>query len=203
MTVLSNQEIREYLCRDKDRLVIMPLIEPKEQCSTNSVDVRLGFDFILIRKAELSTLNFKDPQLKDKIRQYYERVYKGYGQEFILHPRELVLGVTLEYLRLPTDLIAYIVGRSTWGRLGLIIATATLIHPGFKGCPTLELVNQGNIPIPLYPGWPIAQLVFHKLKESEKAYYKGKYSGWVGPTSPEFSKISKEVIELNWLINTK
>ncbi|MBA7495124.1 dCTP deaminase, dUMP-forming [subsurface metagenome] len=203
MSVLTNREIREYLSRSEDPLVIMPLIEPRRQCKTNSVDVRLGFDFILFRKAELSTLDLTDVKLREKIGRYYERVYVGYDQPFMLHPRELVLGGTLEYLRIPKDLTVYITGRSTWGRLGLIIATATLIHPGFKGCPTLELVNHGNIPIQLFPRWPIAQLSFHRLSEPEKAYYQGKYSAWVGPTSPEFSKVSGEQAEQSWLIETQ
>lgn len=192
MSVLSSDDIKKYLHRDEDPLVIMPLIEPEEQFGSNSVDLRLGSYFILFRKAELATLKLEDPQLKNKIGRFYEKVYIPLGQPFILHPRELVLGGTLEYIYIPKDLTVYLIGRSTWGRLGLIIATATLIHPGFKGCPTLELINQGNIPIPLYPGWPIAQLVFHKLTEPEKAYYKGKYTGWVGPTSPEFSKIYED-----------
>lgn len=201
MTVLSSKEIKEYLIRtpDEDPLIIMPLIDPKKQCKTSSIDLRLAFDFILTKRAELATLNFHDPNLKDRLGSFYERVYVGYGREFVLHPRELVLGSTLEYIRMPKDLIAYLVGRSTWGRLGLIIATATLLHPGFKGCPTLELINQGNIPIPLYPGWCIAQLVFHKLESPEASAYISKYSGWVGPTSPEFSKICEES-DMNWLI---
>lgn len=201
MTVLSSKEIKEYLTRrpDEDPLIIMPLIDPKKQCKTSAIDLRLAFDFILTKRAELATLNFHDLKLKDKLGSFYERAYVGYGREFILHPGGLVLGSTLEYIRIPKDLIAYLVGRSTWGRLGLIIATATLLHPGFKGCPTLELINQGNIPIPLYPGWCIAQLVFHKLEKPEVSSYVSKYSGWVGPTSPEFSMICEES-DMDWLI---
>ena len=119
MTVLSSKEIKEYLIRppDEDPLIIMPLIDPKEQCKTSSIDLRLAFDFILTKKAELATLNFHDPNLKDKLSSFYERAYVGYGREFILHPGELVLGSTLEYIRMPKDLIAYLVGRSTWGLL--------------------------------------------------------------------------------------
>ncbi len=201
MTVLTNKNIRQYLNRKptEDPLVVMPLINPKEQCKTSSIDLRLAFDFILIRRAELSALNLSDPKLRDKLSSFYERVYVGYRREFVLHPGELVLGCTLEYICMPHDLMAYLVGRSTWGRLGLIIATATLLHPGFKGSPTLEILNNGTIPILLYPGWCIAQLVFHKLEEAEVKTYRGKYTGWVGPTSPEFSKICDES-DMDWLI---
>jgi len=165
------------------------MLKAKEQLTTSSVDLRLGFDFIVIRKAELSTLDLEDVKERESLGRYYERVYIGYGRKFILHPREFVLGGTLEYLSVPRGLLGYLVGRSTWGRLGLIIATATVIHPGFKGCPTLELVNHGNVPIQLFPGWRIAQLVLHRLEEQERDAYSGKYTGWVGPTSPDFSKI--------------
>jgi dCTP deaminase len=97
------------------------------------------------------------------------------------------------------DVLAYVIGRSSWGRLGLIIATATVIHPGFKGCITLELVNHGDIPIELYPGCFICQLVLHEVQPPQKKPYEGKYSGWVGPTSPEFSKIYKDKDLRRWL----
>lgn len=160
-----------------------------------SIDLRLGSEFILMRKGELATLILEDSNLKYNLGKYYERVYVPLGRKFVLHPQELVLGGTLEYIRMPSDLLAYVVGRSSWGRLGLIIATATLVHPTFKGCLTLELTNHGNIPIELYPGLRIAQLVFHNLTKPEQYSYLGKYSGeegWVGPTSPGFSKIHEE-----------
>lgn len=204
MTVLSSKEIKNYI-EEKKELVIMPIIEPKKQINKASVNLRLGSEFILIKKAEIPSLDLKDSNLNSKIMRFYEEIYVPPGKPFFLHPRELVLGVTLEYIKMPLDLIGYLFGRSTWGRLGLIIATATLIHPGSKGCITLEITNVGNVPISLYPGWPIAQLTLHKLSEKERIEYQGKYCTTpeecgVGPTKPEFCKIEKEIEENKFLL---
>jgi len=109
----------------------------------------------------------------------------------MLHPNQFILGSTLEYLKLPKDVMAYIIGRSSWGRLGLIIATATLINPGFAGVITLELTNVGEVPISLFPGLRIAQVSFHKCDFSQKTSvsHPGKYFGSTGPT---FSEIYKD-----------
>ena len=82
------------------------------------------------------------------------------GETFFLHPHRLVLGSTLEYIRMPGDLTAHVVGRSRWARVGLIIAMATFVHPWYAGCLTLELQNLGDAPLRLLPGLSIAQLVF-------------------------------------------
>jgi deoxycytidine triphosphate deaminase len=86
-----------------------------------------------------------------------------FGEDFILHPRSFVLGVTLEWMRFPSDLGGYVIGRSSWGRRGLIIATATGVHPGFTGCLTLELANLGDIPIAIRPGMTIGQIFIHPV----------------------------------------
>src|SRR5262245_18868742 len=88
--------------------------------------------------------------------------YVRFGDKYILHPGSFVFGVTLEWLRLPGDLAAYVIGRSSWGRRGLIIATATGVHPGFKGCLTLALTNVGEIPIAIKPGMETCQLFLHR-----------------------------------------
>ena len=87
----------------------------------------------------------------------------------MIHPHQLILACTLEYLRLPRDLMAYVIGRSTWGRLGLIVATAVGIQPSFAGTLTLELRNLGEAPLSLYPGQAIAQLFFHSVSGAEAA----------------------------------
>jgi dCTP deaminase len=200
--VLSGEEILTFIDRKEDPLVIMPpLYELSELKKVNTVDLRLGLELIVMKKGELATLQFgNSEEIEDDIGRFYERVYMSLGENFVLHPQELVLGATLEYIVLPKDLMAYIIGRSSWGRLGLIIATATVIHPGYKGRPTLELVNHGNIPVHLYPGSPvgIAQLALHYVGPGQEPYT-GKYSGWVGPTSPGFSKIHEDEHLMNWL----
>jgi len=85
--------------------------------------------------------------------------------------------------------MCYVAGKSSWGRMGLIIATATKVDPGFKGCITLEILNEGEVPITLYPGLPIAQLVFHLASKDDG--YEGAYDCPIGPEFPRFDKLKK------------
>jgi len=182
--VISKKEITEYL--NQKKLIISPMLDAEIQIGRCSVDIRLGNEFITTKETQLSVLDVRDREnLKNNIMQYQEKIRIGYGEPFILHPREFVLGASLEYVSLPLDLMAYVVGRSSWGRLGLVIATATLIDPGFKGVITLELANIGKVPLKLYPCLRIAQLVFHKLS-SETEGYSGQY---LTSTGPKFSEI--------------
>lgn len=87
-----------------------------------------------------------------------------FGDRFILHPGDFVLGITFEWLKLPPDLAGFVTGKSKWGRRGLIIETAAGIHPGFCGCLTLEIGNVGPIPIPLIPGMEICQIFFENAE---------------------------------------
>jgi dCTP deaminase len=109
-----------------------------------------------------------------------------------LHPQQLVLGSTLEYVRLPNDLVAEVVGRSSWGRLGLILSAATLVHPGFAGVITLELANQDDVPIPLIPGLRIAQLVLNKTTTTEENIAAVHKSRYLGATEPGFSLLYED-----------
>jgi dCTP deaminase len=188
MSDLSKSMIEEHMCYPlEERLVITPLLNRKKQITDGAVDVRLGTEFIIIKRTSMLGLESKEAspaKIKKNIRDYQERVKIRIREEFILHPNQLVLGSTLEYISIPNNLSAYVLTRSSWGRLGLIIATATYVNAGFKGCLTLELENLGEVPIALYPGTRIAQLVLNKLEG------KGKYKdrSYMYPTGPEFSK---------------
>jgi dCTP deaminase len=187
--VLSDKEIKRLLYEETDptrKIVISPILDQKTQIGRCSVDIRLSNEFIITKETQLAVLDVKDfKNLRNNIMQYQEKTRLGYGEGFILHPREFVLGASLEYVSLPLDIMAYVVGRSSWGRLGLVIATATLIDPGFKGVITLELANIGKVPLKLYQGLRIAQLVFHKLTSPTEGY-RGQY---LTSTGPRFSEI--------------
>ena len=118
---------------------------------------------------------------------YLNKKYKlNYKEKFYLHPNELVLANTFETVKLPSDLQGYVTSRSKWGRLGLLIATATLIHPGFTGSITLELVNHGQAPIALYPGFSIAQIALTTCNEAQN--YKGDLANQHSALFPDVSK---------------
>jgi dCTP deaminase len=129
---------------------------------------------------------------------YQERVAMSRGRTLYLHPGEFVLGASLEYLYLPNLIGAYVTSRSSWGRAGLVIATATAVAPGFRGVITLELANVGTAPITLRPGMKIAQIIFHST--GEECSYEGRYRC---PTGPEPGKLHKDSnLDFWYLSNT-
>jgi len=175
----------------KDPLVVVPrpnLTELRESGSA-SVDLRLGTWFVTPRQARMSHLDIiKGKTTQDQIT---KTSYVPFGSEYYLHPRSFVLGVTLEWVRLPKAFAGYIVGKSSWGRCGLIIATAAGVHPGFMGCLTLELSNTGEVPIPIIPGMTICQLFLHQVKQGTNGVDQ---SGFVGQRQPILGKIELDAV---------
>ncbi|MEK7702407.1 MAG: dCTP deaminase [Nitrospirota bacterium] len=149
---------------EKDPLVITPSPDlcALKKSGAASVDLRLGCWFVTLRNLRISHLTINDSTSDEPQEQITKMQYVPFGTEYYLHPRSFVLGVTLEWLRIPKDLGGYIVGRSRWGRRGLVIATAAGVHPGFTGCLALELSNLGEIPIAIKPGMTISQLFLHQ-----------------------------------------
>jgi dCTP deaminase len=189
--VLSSIELMSRIvhgARNPERaLVVSPLFD-LGQIKPSSVDVRLGNKFILTRQSRMLGLDPGVPvgETKMRIREYQELTFVQFGRPFVLHPHQFVLGTTLEYFSFPDDLMAYVIGRSSWGRLGLVIATATQVGPGFKGTLTLELANVGTVPIALYPAARIAQLVVHRMENPAPLDQTGKYQF---STRPQFSHV--------------
>jgi dCTP deaminase len=151
-SVLSDGTIRRLA--EEGRIVIDPwnpdLVQPA------SVDLTLGDSFRVFHNHRTSAIDLRDPptNLTEEVT----------GEMFVIHPGEFVLGVTREYVELPDDIVARIEGKSSLGRLGLIVhATAGFVDPGFKGTLTLEITNLTRVPIKLYPGLLIAQLSFMTL----------------------------------------
>ena len=191
MTVLGRDDI-ELAIDEKDldrRLVITPLLE-RSQIGRGAVDLRLGTEFLLLRRTRRPGLNPGTDSQQD-VDEMQERVVVPFGEELWLHPRHFVLAATLEYLRLPDDMSAYVVGRSSWGRLGLIVATAVFVHPGFRGCLTLELANEGDSPIALSPGVRVAQLTLHRL-ENPASPREEEAEKYLAPVRPQPSRLASE-----------
>jgi|SRR5579864_1400158 len=160
-----------------DPLVITPTpdLKTEERQGAASVDLRLGTWFVSLRQARMTHLSVDEPGSPAQLTQTH---YVRYGSGYILHPGGFVLGATIEWIRMPHTLAAYVIGKSSWGRRGLIIATATGVHPGFKGCLTLELSNVGEIPIELKPGIKLCQLFFHTVEPSGASeIYESQYDG--------------------------
>lgn len=187
MSVVGHTELRKLLCRKdiKDRLIITPLLNPELQVNEASIDIRLGNDFIVTRRGNLAVL---DPASQDVREHRYQAThFVNFREPFYLHPQELVLAGTLEHFRLPIDVAATVTSRSQWGRAGLVIATATAVHPGFCGTITLELLNLGEVPLVLYPGTSVAQIVFYECVGGKL------YNGDMGhKTGAHFASLSQD-----------
>lgn len=180
--ILKSDRIADLLAEDAaDPFVITPAPDLKSLRDSGSaaVDLRLGTWFTNLKQSRTPYLAFGSETPPS---QFTKTNYVPFGHEYILHPQSFVLAVTLEWLRLPHNLAAYVVGKSSWGRCGLIIATATGVHPGFKGCLTLELSNVGEIPIAIQPGMAIGQLFVHRVDTADvKSVDKSKFAGFRRP----------------------
>ncbi|MDQ3894300.1 MAG: dCTP deaminase [Actinomycetota bacterium] len=183
--VLSDRTIQRLL--GAGRIEIDPYDEDLLQPS--SVDVRVDRYFRVFHNARYPFIDVREPQ--DDLT---ELVEIDADTPFILHPGEFVLGSTLERIRLPDDLVARLEGKSSLGRLGLLIhSTAGFIDPGWNGHVTLELSNVANLPITIYHGMKIGQLSFVQLTEPAESPYGSdglgsKYQGQRGPTPSRYWK---------------
>jgi dCTP deaminase len=181
--VLSDRTIRRLI--EEGRIGIEPFDEGLVQPS--SVDVRVDRFFRVFRNSRYPFIDVKKPM--DDLT---ELVEVGDSEPFILHPGEFVLGSTLERITLPDDLVARLEGKSSLGRLGLLIhSTAGFIDPGWDGHVTLELSNVANLPITIYVGMKIGQVSFVQLSEPAERPYGAealgsKYQGQAGPTPSRY-----------------
>jgi dCTP deaminase len=182
-SVLSDGTIRRLVA--SGRLGIEPwdpaLVQPA------SVDLRLGDSFRVFHNHRASAIDLRDPPTN-----LTEHVSVGDDRPFVIHPGEFVLGVTVERVAIPDDIVARIEGKSSLGRLGLIVhATAGFVDPGFEGELTLEITNLTRVPIKLHPGLPIAQLSFMELDAPAELPYGhpdlgSHYHGQVGATESRY-----------------
>lgn len=205
--ILNEEQIFERIIHPDPakRIVITPMINPEEQFGPSSVDLRLGTDFKIIKRSHLTHHDFIEntKTFGNDMEKYISTIKVKANEPFVLHPGEFALASTLEYLKIPLDLAARLEGRSTWGRLGLLIhATAGFVDPGFSGALTFELANIGQVPMPLYPGVRISQICFFESKETKLSYTEKRYTKYSGKSStassayfkdPEYKKIIKSI----------
>jgi dCTP deaminase len=181
--ILSDRTIREELAAG--RIVLDPfdqgLIQPA------SVDVRLDRFFRVFLNHTMPVID-----VKQNLEELTRLVELDEDRTFVLHPGEFVLGSTLERVALPVDLVGRVEGKSSLGRLGLLIhSTAGFVDPGWNGHITLELSNVANLPITLYPGMKIGQISFLRMTTPADVPYGtgqlgSKYQGQRGPTPSRY-----------------
>lgn len=176
--ILSDRTIKEQLAAG--RIAIEPMGDNAIQPS--SVDLRIDRHFRVFRNHTLGIID-----VKQNLEELTELVEIDEEEPFILHPGEFVLGSTLERVKLPTDLVARLEGKSSLGRLGLLIhSTAGFVDAGWDGQLTLELSNVATLPITLYAGMKIGQISFHAMSTPADNPYgssglRSKYQHQVGP----------------------
>ena len=184
--VLSDRTIREKI--EDGRIIVQPLAEDCIQPA--SVDVHLDRQVLVFRNNRVPYVD-----IRTNAEQLTEMVTIGDDDPFMLHPGEFVLGSTLEHVELPDDLVARLEGKSSLGRIGLLIhSTAGYVDPGWKGHLTLELSNVSNLPITLYHRMKIGQISFLELTTPAERLYGSAELGskYQGQQEPTASRIFKE-----------
>ncbi|RNJ25785.1 dCTP deaminase [Halosegnis longus] len=183
--ILSDADIERRL---GDDLVVEPLDDPDIQIQPASIDLRLGSEFLEFQHANIPCIH---PNDETETEEYTRKTTVPEGDDYILHPGDFVLGTTVERVEIPADLIAHVEGRSSLGRLAIVVhATAGLCDPGYEGQITLELSNLGRAPVALSPGMRISQLTFTELKtEADRPYGSERGSKYQGQTGPQASRI--------------
>jgi len=181
--MLSDRSLREALAAG--RIEIEPLGDNAIQPS--SIDLRLAAQFRIFRNHTMGHID-----VKQDLSDLTEMVTMPDDEPFILHPGEFVLGSTLERVKVPVDLVARIEGKSSLGRLGLLIhSTAGFVDAGWNGQLTLELSNVASLPITLYPGMKIGQISFMQMTTpADQPYGSGevrsKYQDQIGPVASRY-----------------
>lgn len=188
--ILSDRDIKKALLQG--RVKITPKPNLNEQLGSCSIDLHLGNRFRVFKHSAHPYIDLKGPVDTDKLMK--EIVVKK-GEPFIMQPGDFALVTTVENLELPDDLLGRIEGRSSLGRLGIIVhGTASVFDPGWNGKPTMELGNLGMMPVALYPGMRVCAFTFEELSSPvDIPYGKKKGNKYAGQKSPLASKLASEV----------
>lgn len=192
MAILSDADL-EQIIEEEDAIYVEdgPAFNPDLQIGPSSVDLRLGYSFGILNTRKVELVDTKDMA---KYQRYIREEKHGADEGVIIHPGEFILGSSLETIRIPNDLVARVEGRSSYGRLGIVVhATAGFCDPGFEGQITLEMQNLGNAPVKLYPEDRVCQIVFETMTSEATTPYgektDSKYQDQRGATG---SKLDRE-----------
>ncbi len=185
--ILSDTDIRKAILSGRVK------IEPDRDLAlmhihASSMDLHLGNTFKLYEHSKFAVL---DPKKPESFIGNMRTITVGEGEPFIVQPGEFMLGVTQEKITVPDDLVVRVEGRSSLGRLGIIIhSTAGFVDPGFSGTITLEISNLNRLPVALYPGMRVCQLAFEMMSsKAETPYHKKPGSKYQGQMLPEESRL--------------
>ena len=192
MAILSDKDLRK-LIENRDAVNVQKgsEIDYDLQLGPSSFDLRLGYQFGVLDTRRIDMIDAKS---MEKYRNFIEEEEHSAEEGVVIHPGEFILGSTLENLRVPDDMVARVEGRSSYGRLGIIVhATAGYVDPGFEGDITLEIQNLGNAPVRLYPEDRVCQVVFETMtSEADNPYGDKKDSKYMGQQGATGSRLNRE-----------
>jgi dCTP deaminase len=175
--LLSDIDIKKAI--EAKQIVIKPLPNFNKALSACALDLRLAKQFEIFEYSRLAYFDTKNPSKET----YTKKVILSENESFMMQPGEFALASTLEWVELPANIAGRLEGRSSLGRLGIVVhSTAALIHPGMKGNIVLELGNHSRMPVALYPNMRICSISFEKLTTPAQQPYIGKYMGQSGVT---------------------
>lgn len=186
--LLSDTDIKKAL--KTKHIILKPMPKLDEALSACSIDLRLNNEFEVF---EYTRLAYYDPH-KTKNEVITKRIKVAEGDFFVMQPGEFALASTQEWIELPADIAGRLEGRSSLGRLGIVVhSTAALIHPGMRGNIVLELGNHSRMPVALYPGSRVCSLSFEQLTSpAENPYYLQKGAKYVGQKGTTASRINQD-----------
>ena len=191
MMILSDRDIKARIA-DGSIGISSQYPDWESQIGASSMDMRLGSVFKLYKHSNVPVL---DPKTMGQYEgELCETVEIAEGKPFIVQPGEFVLGVTMEKVRLSDDLVARVEGRSSLGRLGIVIhSTAGFVDAGFEGTITLEIANINRLPVALYPGQRVCQLAFEPMSSpAEVPYGAKKTTKYQGQMAPQESQVYRD-----------
>lgn len=182
--ILSDRDIKRAIA--DGRIRITPEPDFSEQLSACMIDLHLGTTFRTFNRSSHPYIDLKGSLDPNEIT---KEVTIPQNESFIMQAGDFALAITEEVLELSDDLVGRVEGRSSLGRLGIIVhGTASVFHPGWKGKVTMELGNLGTMPVALYPGMRICAFTFEELSSKAEQPYRGKYAG---STKPDASKMTR------------
>lgn len=195
--ILSDRDIKKAIA--SGRIKITPKPDYKVQLGSCSIDLHLGSKFRVFKHSSYAYIDLKGPIDTEKI---MKEITLGKDEPFIMQPGDFALVTTVENLDLADDILGRIEGRSSLGRLGIIVhGTASIFDPGWTGKPTMELGNLGVMPVALYPGMRICAFTFEEVSSAvEVPYRKKKNNKYAGQQDPRASRLNREMKGKKWAV---
>lgn len=191
MPLLTKTELCKRInSGEENQIFIDPLLSKEDQIGAVSVDLRLGCDFLVSVLSHKPSVKLDSADSHSDPETFFQTARRDLGDVFLIHPSQIVLATSLEYVGLPNDVYADVISRSSYHRLGVSIAS--MFQPGYRGCISLELFNHSNVPVELIVGSRIVQARFFKNEHDEAYFHGGTRRKYIGNVRPTISRAPRD-----------